>query len=126
MSHETVCSYIYALPKAELSRHGIGLDAQRTRRRPGRTAAQREGPIIGMVSIDDGPDEVDNRKIPGHGLGDLVIGKAGATAAATLVERTTRFLAILALQLGRGSDAVADAVIDHTAVPPAMFRKSLT
>ena len=79
-----------------------------------------------MVSIDERPTDVNDRKIPGHWEGDLIIGKAGASAAATLVERTTRFLAILALPLGRGSDAVADAVIEHTSVLPAMFRKSLT
>lgn len=126
VSHEAVYSYVYALPKSELTRHGIRLDSKRTKRRPARTAGQRQGPIIGMVSIDDRPDDVDDRKIPGHWEGDLIIGKAGATAAATLVERTTRFLAILALPLGRGSEAVADAVIDHTSVLPAMFRKSLT
>jgi len=120
VSHEAVYSYVYALPKSELTRHGIRLDSKRTKRRPARTAGQRQGPIIGMVSIDQRPDDVDDRKIPGHWEGNLIIGKAGATAAATLVERTTRFLAIQALPMGRGSEAVADAVIDHTSVLPAM------
>ncbi len=66
VSHEAVYSYVYALPKSELTRHGIRLDSKRTKRRPARTAGQRQGPIIGMVSIEDRPDDVDDRKIPGH------------------------------------------------------------
>lgn len=81
---------------------------------------------MGMASIDDRPDEVQDPKVPGSWEGDLIIGKNGATAAATLVERTTRFTSILALPLGRGSESVADAVIEHTSVLPDLFRRTLT
>lgn len=40
-----------------------------------------------------------------------------------MVERTTRFTAILALPLGKDSTGVADALIEHTTVLPALFRK---
>lgn len=126
VSHEAVYAYIYALPKGDLARHGIRLESKRTRRRPRKPRSEKGSPIIGMVSIDDRPDEVADRKVPGHWEGDLIIGRAGQTAAATLVERTTRFTAILALPLGRGSESVVDAVIEHTNVLPAMFAKSLT
>lgn len=79
-----------------------------------------------MVSIEDRPEEVADRKVPGHWEGDLIIRRAGATAAATLVERTTRFTTILALPLGKTADGVADALIEHTTVLPAMFAKTLT
>jgi hypothetical protein len=55
-----------------------------------------------------------------------VIGKNGATAAVTLVERTSRFTAILALPEGKDSTGVADVLIEHTTELPAMMRKSLT
>jgi IS30 family transposase len=54
---------------------------------------------------------------------DLVIGKNGAV---TLVERTSRFVAILALPDGKDSAGVADALIEHCTELPAMMRKSLT
>ena len=91
----------YALPKGELARHGIMLRSKRTRRRPRRPVGQRTHPIVGMVSIDDRPEDVDDRRVPGHWEGDLIIGAHGTSAAATLVERTTRFVTILALPLGK-------------------------
>ena|GEM_PF-4820960 len=60
-----------------------------------------------------------------HWEGDLIIGKNGQTAAATLVERLTRFAAILALPFGKNSQGLADAVIAATAALPQMLAKSL-
>lgn len=73
-----------------------------------------------MVSIECRPVEVADRKVPGHWEGDVIIGRTGANAAATLVERTTWLTAILTLPLGRGSEPVTDAVIGHNRVLPAM------
>ena len=69
--------------------------------------------FVGMVSIDDRPEEVDDRRVPGHWEGDLIIGAHGTSAAATLVERTTRFVTILALPLGKNSESLCDVLIDH-------------
>ena len=74
VSHEAVYTWIYALPKGELARHGIMLRSKRTRRRPRRPVGQRTHPIVGMVSIDDRPEDVDDRRVPGHWEGDLIIG----------------------------------------------------
>ncbi len=73
VSHEAVYTYIYAMPRSELVRHGIRLDSKRTHRRPRKTPGQRNGPIVGMVSIDERPDEVDDRKVLGSWEGDLII-----------------------------------------------------
>lgn len=125
VSHEAIYRFIYALPKGELAAHGVMLRSKRTRRRAPRPLGQRGAPIVGMVSIDDREDLAE-RRVPGHWEGDLVIGAHGRSAAATLVERTTRFTTILALPAGKDSEHLADALIDNADELPAMMRKSLT
>ncbi len=127
MSHEAVYSYLYAMPRGQLKELGVRLDSGRTRRRPRKPLGQRKtGPIVGMRSIDERPDDVLERKVPGDWEGDLIIGKGGQTAAATLVERVTRFTCLLALPLGKTSEGVADAVIEATTALPDLFRRSIT
>ena len=105
---------------------GVMLRSKRTRRRPRRPVGQRTHPIVGMVSIDDRPEDVDDRRVPGHWEGDLIIGAHGTSAAATLVERTTRFVTILALPLGKNSEGLCDVLIDHINTIPDVMRGSLT
>lgn len=62
----------------------------------------------------------------GHWEGDLIIGAHGTSAAATLVERTTRFVTILALPLGKNSESLCDVLIDHINTIPDVMRGSLT
>ncbi|WIG19372.1 hypothetical protein QOY29_18220 (plasmid) [Kocuria rosea] len=96
-SHEAIYQFIYAMPRGELVRHGIFLPSRRTRRRPRKATDARRAPIVGMVSIDERDPSAVNQRVPGHWEGTLVIGKNGATAAATLVERMSRYAVILAL-----------------------------
>jgi IS30 family transposase len=126
VSHEAIYTWLYALPKGELARHGVRLDSGRTRRKPRAQLGKRPGPIVGMRSIEDRPAEALDRKVPGHWEGDLIIGAAGASAAATLVERTTRFTLILALQDGKNADGLAQVLIDSVTSWPAPFKASLT
>jgi len=126
VSHEAIYQFIYAMPRGELVKNGIFLRRKQTRRRPRKAAGQRGAPIIGMVSIDERDPEAVDRRVPGHWEGDLIIGKNGKSAAVTLVERTSRYLAILALPEGKDSAGVADVLIDHCTELPAMMRKSLT
>lgn len=81
----------------------------------GRVARWGSAPIRswGWSALVDRPEDVDDRRVPGHWEGDLIIGAHGTSAAATLVERTTRFVTILALPLGKNSEGLCDVLIDH-------------
>lgn len=125
-SHEAVYQFIYALPKGELARHGILLRSKRTRRRARVSGRAKRAPIVAMVSIDARDPDADGRRVPGHWEGDLIIGRAGATAAATLVERVSRYTVILGLPTGKDSEGVADALIESADALPDMMRRTLT
>ena len=127
VSHEAIYRWIYALPKGELAREGILLRTGRSQRRPRGRRASPGARIVGMTSIDDRPAEVDDRAVPGHWEGDMVIGKAGKTAVATLVERTSRYLVPVALPGGtRDAHSTADVLIDRVAGMPEQLVKTLT
>ena len=109
VSHEAIYTWIYAMPRKTLREYGVMLPSKRTRPRPRRALGQRGAPIVGMVGIDDRPADVAGRRVPGHWEADLIIGARGASAAITLVERSTRFVTILALPKGKDSTGVCDA-----------------
>lgn len=79
-----------------------------------------------MVSIDDRPEEASDRRVPGVSEGDLVVGKGGKSAIATLVERHSRFLITLGLPEGKKTDGLADVLINRVNDLPALMRGSLT
>lgn len=78
-----------------------------------------------MVSIRDRPESVAERVEIGHWEGDLVMGKR-PSAVATLVERTTRYLRVVALPEGYKADVVRRALTADLAQLPAQLRRSLT
>jgi len=127
VSHEAIYTWIYALPKGELAREGILLRSGRTRRRArGRTRAPGAR-IVGMTSIDARPAEVTGRAVPGHWEGDLMIGKAGRSVMATLVERTSRYTVPVALPAGRrDATTTCDALIGSMTGLPEGLLKTLT
>ena len=124
ISHEAIYTWIYAHPKKTLIEHGICLPSRRWMRKKPPTGG-RKPPIVGMRLIDERPDIAD-RKIPGNWEGDLIIGQDGASACATLVERTTRYLIIVALPLGRKADQVCDALTRRIQGLPDQAMRTLT
>ncbi len=126
VSHEAIYRWIYALPKGELAKHAILLRSQRTSRKPRRELGERLSRIVGMISIDDRPASANDRRVPDAWEGGLIVGAGGKSAAATLVERNSRYLILLGLPDGKQADGLADILIDRVHDLPAHLRGSLT
>ena len=126
VSHEAIYTWMYALPKGEPGRLGVELRSGREQRKPRGRKKTPGARIVGMRSIEDRPEEVADRQVPGHWEGDLIVGKNGATAAGTLAERTSRFTAIVPLPSGRAADQVRTALIESVQDLPGQLVKSLT
>ncbi|MFC8907275.1 IS30 family transposase [Micromonospora sp. NPDC057140] len=124
VSHEAIYQWLYAQPVSTLARELIRLRTGRTVRRSGPRPAPAPR-IREPRYLDERPAEVEDRQVPGHWEGDLVIGKAGKSAVATLVERTSRFLVLVPLT-GRDALTVGDAVIAAAGTLPPQIAKSLT
>jgi IS30 family transposase len=124
VSHEAIYQWIYAQPVSTLARELIRLRTGRPARRSGPRPAPAPR-IREPRYLDERPAEVEDRQVPGHWEGDLVIGKAGKSAVATLVERTSRMLVLVPLS-GRDALTVGDAVIAAAGNLPAQITRSLT
>jgi len=99
VSHETIYTAIYAMPRGELRKEVIGwLRFGHTKRRPRVRGEDRRGRIPDMVSIHDRPPEVEERLVPGHWEGDLIKGAGNRSAVGTLVERTTLFTVLSGME----------------------------
>ncbi|MCX4641404.1 MULTISPECIES: IS30 family transposase [unclassified Streptomyces] len=126
--HETVYQTLYLQGRGELRRELAGaLRSGRARRKPRRQAQQRQPRYSHpMVMISDRPAEVEDRAVPGHWEGDLIIGKNSGSAIGTLVERSTRYVMLLHLPADHGAEAVRDALTSTVTTLPSHLARSLT
>ena len=127
VSHETIYLSLFVQSKGalrkELARH---LRTGRVNRRPlGHSVMNGQGRLRGTINISERPAEADDRAVPGHWEGDLIFGK-GMSAVATLVERHSRFVMLIALPNGHTADVVADALAAKITELPLALRRSLT
>ena len=107
-----------------------------------RTLGRGKSFVTHEVLISERPAEADDRAVPGHWEGDLILG-LGSSAIGTLVERTTRFTMLLHLPpmaghgaqarekngpalAGHGAEAVRDAIARTITTLPEQLRRSLT
>lgn len=106
VSHETIYTAIYAMPRGGLRTDLIAcLRQSRKSRRPRARGADRRGAIPNMVSIHDRPVEIAERLVPGHWEGDLIKGARNASAVGTLVERTSLFVTLAKLDSASADSA---------------------
>ncbi|MFG2417430.1 IS30 family transposase [Streptomyces goshikiensis] len=126
--HETVYQALYVQGRGELRRELAGaLRTGRARRKPHRQAQQRHPRFVDpMVMISERPAEAEDRAVPGHWEGDLIIGKDSGSAIGTLVERATHYVMLLHLPDGRGAEQVRDALKETVQRLPAHLKRSLT
>jgi IS30 family transposase len=127
VSHETIYQSIYVQGRGALRRElAVHLRTGRALRRPRRNVQGRQSRIPGMVNISARPAEIEDRAVPGHWEGDLILGKNGRSAIGTLVERSTRFVMLLHLPDRHGPEEVQAAMIAATKRLPKFIWKSLT
>jgi transposase, IS30 family len=80
------------------------------------------GRILDMVMISERPAVAEDRAVPGHWDGDLLIGRGGRSAIGTLVERHSRYVMLLHLPNGRTADQVRVALQHQIASLPEHLR----
>jgi IS30 family transposase len=79
-----------------------------------------------MVMISERPAEVEDRAVPGHWEGDIVLGEGGRSAVGTLVERSSRLLLLLHLRGERSAEAVDAAMGKAISTLPRELQRSIT
>ncbi len=126
VSHETIYQAIYVQARGELRKELVAaLRSGRTRRKQQGRKARSDRKIRDMVMIAERPPEVDDRAVPGHWEGDLIIGKGSKSQVGTTVERTTRYGRLIKLDTKQ-----AEHVAEHLGLEmerlPVELAKTLT
>jgi IS30 family transposase len=127
VSHETIYQELYVQGRGSLRRDlHRKLRTGRAVRRPRAFGARsNRSYITPEIMISERPAEADDRAVPGHWEGDLILGADNASAIGTLVERHTRFVLLLHLPGRHDAEAVRDAMIPAITALPAALRRSL-
>lgn len=126
VSHETIYQSLYVQSRGALRRElAAELRTGRRQRRPA-GAPGRGGGLRAIVPVSQRPAEAADRAVPGHWEGDLLIGKAGRCAIATLVERQSRFTMLVELPDGRRAEPVRTALAETIQRLPDALKRTLT
>ena len=130
VSHESIYQALFVRAKGQLKARLVGrLRTGRTRRV---SCAERRAVTVDrqvipdMVMITERPAEVADRAVPGHWEGDLIMGKGNASAIATLVERTSRYVILARLPYDHSAERTAYCLAVAMRRLPALLKRSLT
>lgn len=128
VSHETIYRSIYLLARGTLKRElEVKLRTGRTLRKPHRVHEERRGRIPNMANIAERPAEANDRKVPGHWEGDLIVGKDGKSAIGTVVERHSNYLLLIWMDPTKNRvDALTDGLIARMKDLPDLLRRTVT
>ncbi len=125
VSHETIYTSLFVQAKGGLpGQLTVYLRTRRVRRRPLRRVYLGPPRIKDMVPIQRRPEEATYRLVLGHW--DLVVGRRGGSHIGTLVERRSRYLLVLHLPGGAGTDSVISALTAAMHRLPPVLRRSVT
>jgi len=130
VSHETIYAHIYVLPRGSLKKELLLYLRQQKkyRRRKGKNqpiTEEKRGQIPEMISIEERPKEAEDRIIPGHWEGDLILGKWKQSALGTIVERTTRTVILVPL-MNKDALSVRQSFAREMKKLPVQMKLSLT
>ncbi|MDQ6776563.1 MAG: IS30 family transposase [Actinomycetota bacterium] len=141
ISHEAIYQALYVQGRGALKRELVAcLRTGRALRVPRARTQRGKNFVTDEIMISERPAEAEDRAVPGHWEGDLILG-TGHSAIGTLVERTTRFTMLLHLPppenrqprtkngppvTGHGGEQVRDAIAAAITTLPDQLRRSLT
>ena len=129
VSHETIYQCLYVQTRGQLRKDLYrSLSLKRARRKPLTSdhTSGRGKHFADAFTISQRPAEAEDRAVPGHWEGDLIIGTGSRSAIGTLVERSTRFTILLHLPERHTSEAVAEAMITAMKHLPADLLRTVT
>lgn len=126
ISHESIYTYIYLLPRGELRKELIGYLRQKKKSRYKRKGVyDKRGTIPEMISIEERPAKVESRSVAGHWEGDLIMGKGHKSAIGSIVERKTRTVILVKLKK-KDATTVRKSFERELKSLPNQMKKSMT
>jgi transposase, IS30 family len=129
VSHETIYQSLYVQARGQFRRDlTTYLRSGRSRRKPRPTSgdAKTRSKIVGMISISERPAEIEDRAVPGHWEGDLIIGTRSRSAIATLVERSSRYVMLGRYEHRHDAESTCEVLTELIGRLPEHLRRSLT
>ena len=126
ISPESIYTYLFVLPKGTLKKELLAcLRQNRKHRHRQLRGVEAKRKLEDMLSIEERPKEIEDRIIPGHWEGDLIVGKNNRSALGTLVERTTRTVILIPIK-NREAETVAKAFAKEVKKLPQQMKLSMT
>ena len=126
ISPEAIYTYLYVLPRGVLKKELLAcLRQNRKRRHKQQRGVEATRKLEEMLSIEERPKEVEDRIIPGHWEGDLIVGKNNRSALGTLVERMTRTTILIQVK-SKGAEDVAKAFAKEVKKLPKQMKLTMT